>query len=690
MELSAEGCEALALALALSRWGLDEVSSRIEQHYGQHGLSSQRESQQHQESQREFQRGKAARNSGGASGENSSSVAQVCLALANVAPLILRLRELERALEEQHGDADDRDDGGKSSVGRGMAEDARNISWASLAHEALQVAPDLRTVLSEYNWCYRLRKRTESDGGADYSVGGVDLRTPPLPADYVREALCWSAFGTHSESSAWLGHGRFWRSRFASGGPSLSAGQKLENAAGNAMNDFDVIEDGFCPLKQARCVFADFPSIRRDFPQTTSMDDEGVVAWLLRAGAVLSAGQVARLRPDTGDHAGLLGIDSMERLESLVDLRPESAHVGFRFRSGGRAALLPTGPNFRDCWRAGFSTDGRFIDAKGIGTHADADISSPKVTGLLGFADALREISFQRLVQRLIDKSADDERAGASTSALSTVKFYAILDTGLCYKETNPATGWKGERCVIVLREGSSRFLPEYDSMSFAGNFSGNTADLNGAREMRRLLHQHGASAEFCPVGSFMVNASANSASAVELVSKQVEAALSLGFSKGNWNLQADATGMRFMDHSDYYVLPNSPLPAAWRMSEKALRNAFLLSPPYHLEVAIREGGHAFSEWLHGKPVKDEKEALQIAAEAHMELSQDTKLREAASGFTSDGLIKQGKPEYCMCWFMELDDSEVARWSLEAPKEFDGDALSGEIARRLDGLLHDV
>lgn len=33
-----------------------------------------------------------------------------------------------------------------------------------------------------------------------------------------------------------------------------------------------------------------------------------------------------------------------------------------------------------------------------------------------------------------------------------------------------------------------------------------------------------------------------------------------------------DATGSHFMDFSDFYVLPSSPLPPAWSMSEEALR----------------------------------------------------------------------------------------------------------------------
>ena len=46
------------------------------------------------------------------------------------------------------------------------------------------------------------------------------------------------------------------------------------------------------------------------------------------------------------------------------------------------------------------------LEVKGLGTHAQADITSPKVTGLLCFADALRELCFHRLLQRIIDIDA--------------------------------------------------------------------------------------------------------------------------------------------------------------------------------------------------------------------------------------------------------------------------------------------
>ena len=34
---------------------------------------------------------------------------------------------------------------------------------------------------------------------------------------------------------------------------------------------------------------------------------------------------------------------------------------------------------------------------------------------------------------------------------MGTVPYYAIIDTGLVYSGINPATGWTGESCVLLV-----------------------------------------------------------------------------------------------------------------------------------------------------------------------------------------------------------------------------------------------
>jgi len=53
--------------------------------------------------------------------------------------------------------------------------------------------------------------------------------------------------------------------------------------------------------------------------------------------------------------------------------------------------------------------------------------------------------------------------------AWSTVQTYAIIDTGIKYKNdvVNPATGYKGDRLVLCLRQRHSRYSGSFDDPCF-------------------------------------------------------------------------------------------------------------------------------------------------------------------------------------------------------------------------------
>lgn len=134
---------------------------------------------------------------------------------------------------------------------------------------------------------------------------------------------------------------------------------------------------------------ADYALLQRHFRALRGKSEGEVDEWLLEQAAWLSQGQMRRMQPG-GDHHDLLGMG--DRLAEVID--EDSARAGLRIRSGGRAATFLVGDRYA------IDKDGTFcaemIEVKGLGTHAHADISSPKVTGLLGCSDALREICFQR------------------------------------------------------------------------------------------------------------------------------------------------------------------------------------------------------------------------------------------------------------------------------------------------------
>jgi hypothetical protein len=67
--------------------------------------------------------------------------------------------------------------------------------------------------------------------------------------------------------------------------------EKIENAAGNSMFDFDIIEDNFRCLKKAEVILADYDLLRRDFtPALDGLTEEEIDEWLVENCAYLSEG----------------------------------------------------------------------------------------------------------------------------------------------------------------------------------------------------------------------------------------------------------------------------------------------------------------------------------------------------------------------------------------------------------------
>jgi len=436
----------------------------------------------------------------------------------------------------------------------------------------------------------------------------------------------------------------------------------LENAAGNASNDYDVMEDKFQKLKKASVICADYELLRQDFPELYSLDNAKIDQWLLNNTAYLSEGQIERLSKG-GDHADKLGMKDGD-LDDYIDKNDKTSAI--RIRSGGRAATFFAGKTYRFIKN---QLVAKMIDVKGVGTHKLADISHPKVTGLLNLADALREIMIQRLIQRLIELEGLEHK-------VNTVKFYGIVDTGLQYKGKNPATGWENERCVLTLRQRNSRILDGYEGFNFSGVCPEQVIKTGPGRELRRLLVKYGVSAEFFP-RALLYNT--EDTDGVAMASNATTGILD--DLAGTWNLQSDATGANMMDFTDYYVLPKAPLPPQWRMSEKALSDALCLERTPFVKIAM--SSPALMKRVYGGK-SDKKEAEQWYSERLAALSKDPKMKEAAIKINKEtGKIEPFKPKFCMCWFMELDDSKMSIWAMKTAKDFE---KSGE--SKIDILAH--
>lgn len=518
----------------------------------------------------------------------------------------------------------------------------------------------VREILSAYN---ALRLSEEPGGDADgchWPCRGLQrlagdlcphtaLLPPPTPCEYVDDALAWSCFGMHDRREAWLGHGYFFRQR-----PECHR-DPVENAAGSAMNDFDMLEDGFVRLRNARVVAADRAQLRRDFTGLAGADDGSIDAWLLGNCAYMSAGQAARLDVG-GDHHALLGLDALEGGAAQVLDSDGPRKAGLRMRSGGRAATFFVGDTYSF---SGGALRADMLDVKGIGTHTHAEVGE-RTTGLLNLTDALLELAFQRLIQRLVD--LDEE-------PWCTVRYYALIDTGLQYRLTNPATGWESERCVLLVRQPQSRLLDDYDAFNFSGVAPSHVLEAGPGAAIKALLRRSGLSAEFVPSAPFREAASGGASS------RGVEQAPSSSeLFDGEWNLQLDAPCTHLMDFSDYYVLPDSPLPAAWRMSWQAFGDAFALER--QLAVDRLTESPALCQQLFG--VASVADVLQALSERRSVLSRQERYRCAAAAVDDANVIVPGKPRYCMCWFMELNDSEVACWAFSASARVTAQLSAGE------------
>lgn len=70
--------------------------------------------------------------------------------------------------------------------------------------------------------------------------------------------------------------------------------------------------------------------------------------------------------------------------------------------------------------------------------------------------DALKEYTLEKLFKKI---------ALREKQAWGTVQTYAIIDIGISYNPEfeSPATGYKGDKLALIVRQGSSRFEYSYD-----------------------------------------------------------------------------------------------------------------------------------------------------------------------------------------------------------------------------------
>ena len=145
-------------------------------------------------------------------------------------------------------------------------------------------------------------------------------------------------------------------------------------------------------VAMARIVIADYPLIRKDFPQIKNCSSAEIDQFLLDQCAFISEAQTKQTQVNT-----------------KIQTTPEKKQV-FRARDSGRGFCIPVGQ--------------KFIDAKGVGARAPQ--KRDHQNGLATLGEVLREFLFQKMVEEILFHS----RTG-----YKTVESYAVIHFDFRVKE---------------------------------------------------------------------------------------------------------------------------------------------------------------------------------------------------------------------------------------------------------------
>ncbi|MBU6154800.1 MAG: hypothetical protein KGP28_10900 [Bdellovibrionales bacterium] len=149
----------------------------------------------------------------------------------------------------------------------------------------------------------------------------------------------------------------------------------------------------------ARVLFADYDLIRRDFEVTRTMSELEMDAWLIDSAACISRDQI-----EVGTTRGV---------NSAIEHDPKELRSSLRPPNYGRAIVI--------------EVPGGILDAKGAGGVAQAISQNSHRNGLLETAEAIREFSYSKLVQKALYHAGSDFRA---------IDSYAVIDFGFLMKSS--------------------------------------------------------------------------------------------------------------------------------------------------------------------------------------------------------------------------------------------------------------
>ena len=537
------------------------------------------------------------------------------------------------------------------------------------------------TILSDYN--YYIRLKLENKGSLSKlhemeSTFNPSLLPPPTPSEIILPEL-WlesSSKDQDENKNEWIGHGYYYKH---------GTGPKLTDLC----IDYDGLEDKFIKLTKAKVIMADYKLLQKDFNKHLSkMNESQINEWLIENCAYFAQGQINRMlmkyennqnKTDTDniDIKHYLHFDDNLTINDYIDLSPKSMKPGLRQRGGGRAATFLIDNKYKITSNGQFVAD--MLDVKGVGTHILCNDLAQDKNGFLSAVDAMIEFLYQKLIQRIFDienekcnSDGNQDDKDTQKHNWGTVQMYGVIDTGLRFKDEieNPATGYKGDRIALIIRQRHSRLNASEDEPCFFSVAQQAQLMSEQGKKLREILLKYGITSEQIPTSYLLGDG------------------VDVDGLNGDWNIQSDAGFCHLVDFSQFYCLPVTDDEKdveyelelkEWRMSMSAFKLGCKLGRVFN-DFGEKMSEDMLREMFMNGADGDEKEVNLEEIKMSIEKEQDGLKKKWGD------LVGLRKPKHAWSWFLETDDSKIFEWAKKSVNERFGDCKNDNMGSLFDEI----
>lgn len=505
-----------------------------------------------------------------------------------------------------------------------------------------------------FNFFCRLRINTDQLNVTFNLKENQPLRCP-LPTEMCDQDLWRTIDNPHQ----FIGHGFYW-----------VEGNVLEKDILGS-GDYDNFECGYIKINNCSITAIDIELLKKDFSFLSKLDDKSIVEWFLNECCFISEGLYYRLK-DKGDLFGKLDfintdmndVDTLKykEVENDIDSRinKDIKRIGIRYKGGGRATNFICNNKFKfsskknqlselesNIFEKMEEIECDLINIKGLGTELIAPNLTEKENGLLSMIDAIKEYSFEKLINKTF-----------YNKSWGTVGTYGIIDLNIKFKNNaiNKATSFIGEKCCLVVRQCSGRLVSSQYEYAY---YSVATSEIieKYLKDCIIDLNSFNLTSEQFPsliLSKYIEYLDKNKSKNSEKI-KKIE---QLKENICEWNIQTDVTSNKLIDFSQYYFVP-------FLIDEKIkkLFDLFIMTNKAFVDGLIC---HKESYKL---LLNDEDFLLFINENIILE-SKDGKKEDVNKEYIfnrkeilvkkyGDIVTKMNKSNHSWSWFLEIDDSKI-------------------------------